>query len=73
MITFVCLPVYAAVKTERFDVAIQIAQEIGTETGLLRLVKVKSFNQVLGCLIKNLNPHEVFSEMRFLAVSQSMK
>ena len=69
----VCFPVYAPVKPERFDVPIQIAQEIGAEPGLLGLVKVKSFNQVLSRLIKNLNPHEVLSEMRFLAVSQSMK
>ena len=72
VIIFVCLPVYATVKSERVDVAIQIAQEAGTEPGLLSLVKVKSFNQILCRLIKNLNPPEILSDMRFLAVSQSM-
>jgi hypothetical protein len=50
----------------------EIGQEMRAEAGSLVLVKVEAFNQVCGCLVEDLDPHEVCSPMRFLAVSQSM-
>jgi hypothetical protein len=39
---------------------------------MLALVKVQAFNQVRGGLVEDLDPHEIRSAMRFLAVPQSM-
>ena len=56
---------------ERIDIFLESDQKIGTATGPLRFVEVKSLDQVILSLIANLDPHEVRSEIRFLAVSQS--
>src|ERR1043166_1598629 len=68
----VLLVVNSRIKTKRLDFREEIGQEVGAEPGTLVLVKVKSFNQVLFRLIKNLQVHLVRSEIRFLASSQSL-
>ena len=56
---------------ERIDIFVESDQKIGTETGPLRFVEVKSLDQVILSLSENLDPDEVRSEICFLAVSQS--
>jgi len=46
----------AAIKTERFDVRIQIRQKIAADPGLLRFVKMKSFDQISFRLIEYFLP-----------------
>src|SRR5206468_2876145 len=64
---------YAAINAERFDIGIEVGQKICAQTGLLILIEVKPFDQVLLRLIQDLDVHEVCSEIRFLAASQSTK
>ena len=52
VIVFVWLQVDAAIKTERFDVRIQVRQEIAPNPGLLCFVKMKSFDQIRFRLIE---------------------
>ena len=67
------LTVYAAVNAEGLDVGAKIRKEICAEPGLLVLLKVITFDQILDRLIKNLYFHTIRSDMRCPAVCQSMK
>ena len=72
VIIFVWLQVDAAIKTERFDVRIQVRQKIVPNSGLLCFLKMKSLDQISFRLIEYFDVHDVCPVILRLAVSQSV-
>src|SRR5437763_10295966 len=61
----------AAINPKRLDLRVEIREEVSSKTGLLRFIKVKSFDQILPGVIEDFQLHEVSSAICRFAVSQS--